>query len=193
MPRSVTMFAAQQNRETLGSGIRHESGLVHPHTTTSATTPDELPESNSPAPMNDTDSFAASSDSSAPLDRRQFVATSAILMSLGVTSSPTSGLDSETMYGLISKIDVVAGKRDALAAILLNGVAGMPGCRSYVVAKDLENPDALWVTEVWDSEEAHAESLSLPSVQAAIREGRPMIAGFSERSETEPIGGHGLA
>lgn len=143
--------------------------------------------------MNDTDSFAASSDSSAPLDRRQFVATSAILMSLGVTSSPTSGLDSETMYGLISKIDVVAGKRDALAAILLNGVAGMPGCRSYVVAKDLENPDALWVTEVWDSEEAHAESLSLPSVQAAIREGRPMIAGFSERSETEPIGGHGLA
>ena len=143
--------------------------------------------------MNDTDSFAASSDSSAPLDRRQFVATSAILMSLGVTSSPTSGLDSETMYGLMSQIDVVAGKRDALAAILLNGVAGMPGCRSYVVAKDLENPDALWVTEVWDSEEAHAESLSLPSVQAAIREGRPMIAGFSERSETEPIGGHGLA
>jgi len=142
--------------------------------------------------MNDTDSFAASSDSSAPLDRRQFVATSAILMSLGVTSSPTSGLDSETMYGLISKIDVVAGQQDRLAAILLNGVAGMPGCRSYVVAKDLENPDALWVTEVWDSEEAHAESLSLPSVQAAIREGRPMIAGFSARSETEPIGGHGL-
>ena len=96
------------------------------------------------------------------------------------------------MYGLISKIDVVAGQRESLAAILLNGVAGMPGCRSYVVAKDLENPDALWVTEVWDSEEAHAESLSLPSVQAAILEGRPMIAGFSERSETEPIGGHGL-
>ena len=96
------------------------------------------------------------------------------------------------MYGLISKIDVVAGQRDSLAAILLNGVSGMPGCRSYVVAKDLENPDALWVTEVWDSEATHAESLSLPSVQTAMREGRPMIAGFSERSETEPIGGHGL-
>lgn len=96
------------------------------------------------------------------------------------------------MYGLIGRIEVIPDKRDALAAILVEGVAGMPGCLSYVVAKDSENPDSLWVTEVWDSEESHAASLSLPSVQAAIRAGRPMIAGFSQRTETLPIGGHGL-
>ena len=96
------------------------------------------------------------------------------------------------MYGLISKIDAVPGERDALAAILLEGVAGMAGCRSYVVAKDPKSPDALWVTEVWDSPESHIASLSLPSVQAAIRDGRPKIAGFSERTETEPLGGSGL-
>ncbi|MCB0228760.1 MAG: antibiotic biosynthesis monooxygenase, partial [Anaerolineae bacterium] len=33
---------------------------------------------------------------------------------------------------------------------------------------------------------------SLPSVQAAIARGRPLIAGFGERFETEPLGGHGL-
>jgi len=96
------------------------------------------------------------------------------------------------MYGLIGKIDVIPGHRDALAAILLKAVSGMPGCRSYIVAKDAANPDALWVTEVWDSEESHAASLGEPSVLSAIREGKPMISGFSQRTETQPIGGHGL-
>jgi len=96
------------------------------------------------------------------------------------------------MYGLIGKIDAVAGQRDALAAILLKGVSGMPGCRSYVVANDLEDPDALWVTEVWESKASHAASLTLPSVQEAIRDGRPLIAGFAQRTETHPVGGCGL-
>ena len=96
------------------------------------------------------------------------------------------------MYGLIGKMIAVAGQREALAHILLEGVSGMPGCLSYVIAHDPENPDALWITEVWDSAESHQASLSLPSVQAAIAQGRPLIAGFGERFITEPIGGHGL-
>ena len=109
-----------------------------------------------------------------------------------MTAAHVSGQGSETMYGLITKIDAVLDQRDALAVILIGGVAGMPGCLSYVVAKDAEDPQALWVTEVWESQESHAASLSLPSVQSAIRDGRPLIAGFSERTETTPLGGHGL-
>ena len=86
----------------------------------------------------------------------------------------------------------VPGQRDALAEVLLDGVSGMPGCLSYVVARDLEHADALWISEVWTTREAHAASLGLPSVQAAIARGRPMIAGFGPRYETEPLGGHGL-
>jgi len=97
------------------------------------------------------------------------------------------------MYGLIGKMLAVPGSRDALIDVLLGGVSGMPGCRSYVVARDPEDADALWVSEVWDSREAHAASLALPSVREAIAAGRPMIAGFGERFETEPVGGHGLA
>ena len=69
----------------------------------------------------------------------------------------------------------------------------MPGCRSYVVAADPSDPDALWVTEVWDSPESHKASLSLPAVQAAIARGKPLIAGFGERFETQPLGGVGTA
>ena len=43
------------------------------------------------------------------------------------------------MYGLIGKFNCVKGQRDALALILIEGVSGMPGCLSYVVAKDPTN------------------------------------------------------
>lgn len=97
------------------------------------------------------------------------------------------------MVGLIGKMTAVPGEREALAAILLAGTGGMPGCLSYVVAADPADADALWITEVWESREAHQASLQLPAVQAAIAEGRPLIAGFSDRHETTPLGGHGLA
>ena len=96
------------------------------------------------------------------------------------------------MYGLIGRILAVPGKRDELAAILVPGEGGMPGCLSYVVANDPGNPDALWVTEVWDSAESHRASLQLPEVQAAIARGRPLIAGFDNRHETEVLGGIGV-
>ena len=96
------------------------------------------------------------------------------------------------MYGLIGRIRAVDGRRDELAAILLEGTAEMPGCLSYIVAQDVQDPDALWVTEVWASEAHHRESLALPSVQVAIQRGRPLIAGFGERFVTTPLGGQGL-
>ncbi len=97
------------------------------------------------------------------------------------------------MYGLIGKMKVVSGQRDALISILIEGIAGMPGCLCYVVAQDQTDQDAIWVTEVWISQASHRESLSLPSVQNAITLGKPLIAGFGERFETTPIGGHGLS
>jgi quinol monooxygenase YgiN len=97
------------------------------------------------------------------------------------------------VYGLIGKILVVPGKREALIYILLEGVAGMPGCLNYIVARDVADADAIWVTEVWDSQDSQQASLGLPSVQEAIRRGRPLIAGFGERFETHPVGGQGLS
>ncbi|MGH7629721.1 MAG: putative quinol monooxygenase [Gemmatimonadales bacterium] len=96
------------------------------------------------------------------------------------------------MYGLIGKITALAGQREALAAILLEGTDAMPGCLSYIIATDPADPEALWITEAWDSPASHQASLALPAVTAAIAKGRPLIAGFSNRVETVPIGGYGL-
>lgn len=96
------------------------------------------------------------------------------------------------MYGLIGKMNATPGQRDALIAILLDGIHDMPGCLSYVIAKDPTDENAIWITEVWENEESHKASLSLPSVQNAISRGRSLIAGFGERFETTPVGGHGI-
>lgn len=97
------------------------------------------------------------------------------------------------MYGLIGKIRAVSGERDALISILAEGLVDMPGCLSYIVARDPTDADAIWVTEAWDSQDSHQASLGLASVKNAIARGRPLIAGFDERHETEPVGGAGLA
>ena len=97
------------------------------------------------------------------------------------------------MYGLIGKATCVPGKREEFIGVLLEGVGSMPGCLSYVVARDPKDPDAIWITEVWDSKESHTASLQLPAVRQAIVKGRPMIANFGDQIVTEPVGGHGLA
>lgn len=96
------------------------------------------------------------------------------------------------MYGLIGKIRTTPGQREALIDILLQSTGSMPGCFSYIVARDTLDADAIWVTEVWDSPESHQASLKLPAVQQAIAKARPLIAGFGERIETTPVGGYGL-
>ena len=96
------------------------------------------------------------------------------------------------MFGLITKFNAAPGQRDALIAILTASASGMPGCLSYIVAKDAADADAVWISEVWNARESHQASLSLPAVQQAIAKGRPLIAGFGARFETEPVGGHGL-
>lgn len=96
------------------------------------------------------------------------------------------------MYGLIGQIVAAPGQRDALASLLIDATNEMPGCLSYVVALDTADPDALWITEVWESRASHEASLSLPAIREAIAGGRSLISGFGERFETEPVGGHGL-
>lgn len=96
------------------------------------------------------------------------------------------------MYGLIGKVKATKGQRDVLIAILLKGVPDMPGCLSYIVAQDPTDEDTIWITEVWDSQESHRASLTLPSVQQAIARGKSFIAGFGERYVTQPVGGHGI-
>jgi quinol monooxygenase YgiN len=125
------------------------------------------------------------------IGRRELILAGAAAISL-VRFETTSAQKRQEMYGLIGKMTTVPGQRDAVIQILLEGVGGMPGCLSYIVARDPTDENALWITEVWDSKASHEASLALPAVKSAIARGKPMIAGFGEHFITTPVGGHGL-
>ena len=125
------------------------------------------------------------------ISRREFAAGAGMLV-LGPLGGCQAEQEKSPMFGIIGKMIAHDGKRDELIAILLEGTQEMPGCISYVIAKDLADENSLWITEVWDSQNSHQASLTLESVQQAIAKGKPLIAGFGERVETTPVGGHGL-
>lgn len=124
------------------------------------------------------------------IGRRELVS-GAVAIVLGHMASGAPE-EAQQMYGLIGSMTAVSGRRDDLIAILTEAVSNMPGCLSYVVAKDSRDETTTWVTEVWDSKESHDASLLLPSVTKAISAARPMISAFGNQVITTPVGGYGL-
>lgn len=125
------------------------------------------------------------------LRRRDFLTMTAAAIST-LAAIPADSTQRSLMYGQIAKITAVPGKRDELSTLLVEGTANMPGCLSYIVAQDANDEDSIWVSEAWDSKQSHEASLSLPSVKTTISKARPLIAAFSNRVVTTPVGGIGL-
>jgi quinol monooxygenase YgiN len=124
------------------------------------------------------------------MERRTFIAAAGLL---GLAGTAAVAADpARPLYGLIGKMRAVPGQRDALVAAILEGSAAMPGCLSYIVARDADDADAIWITEVWDSEASHDASLQLPAVQASIARAKDLIAGVETGVVTVPAGGIGL-
>ncbi len=86
------------------------------------------------------------------------------------------------MYMLHGRLAARPGRRDELLAVLAEGEhqARLPGCRLYLVAIDESDADGVWVTEVWESEDAHRASLQLELVKEQIARAMPILdtAGF---------------
>ncbi len=81
------------------------------------------------------------------------------------------------MFMLHGRLAAQPGRRDDLLAILAEGDTAepLPGCRLYLVAVDETDADGVWVTEVWESEEAHAASLQLDRVREQIARAMPLL------------------
>ncbi|HEY1529706.1 MAG TPA: antibiotic biosynthesis monooxygenase [Galbitalea sp.] len=76
-------------------------------------------------------------------------------------------------------LGAAAGRRDELVAHLTrrSDVLADIGCLAYEVGVNADEPDTVYVVELWESAEAHRNSLSLPEVRASIEEARPLLSG----------------
>lgn len=82
------------------------------------------------------------------------------------------------------------GQRDAVVSILLRPMPGLKeaGCLLYEVGVNDDAPDTVFVSELWESAEAHLASLQLDSVRAAIAEAMPLLSGEMGGSQFTVVG-----
>jgi len=99
-------------------------------------------------------------------------------------------------YLLHGKLKAKAGKGEELSSILLEAAETLKaakGCDLYAIGKDKEDPDSVWVTEIWHSKEDHNNSLKLDSVKAVIMKAMPVLDGMPQKGqELEVLGGLGV-
>lgn len=97
-------------------------------------------------------------------------------------------------YGMHVRFTAKAGEGDALATLLLEAAAGTQAdadCRLYLVSRDPDDADVVYVTEAWTSREAHDAALEDPATRELIGRAMPLIAGPPEASHLLPAGGKG--
>ncbi len=93
-------------------------------------------------------------------------------------------------FASVGTLGVVPGKRDELISRLTrrSDTLRAVGCLTYEVGFNDDEPDTVFVVELWESTEAHQASLALPEVQAAIADARPLLSGTFGGSRFTVVG-----
>lgn len=93
-------------------------------------------------------------------------------------------------FANIGTLGTKAGAQEAVVAILTrqNHELRDAGCLLYEVGVDDEQPNTVFVMELWTSPDAHQASLRLESVRAAITEAMPLLSGEMSGSRFEVLG-----
>jgi quinol monooxygenase YgiN len=97
--------------------------------------------------------------------------------------------------GRYVRMVAVPGKGSVLAGALLRVAEGLrdsPGCELYVVNLTADEPDTVWVTEIWTDEESSDRALSGDLGEVGIGAVVELLAGPPELVELTPLGGPGL-
>jgi quinol monooxygenase YgiN/quercetin dioxygenase-like cupin family protein len=100
-----------------------------------------------------------------------------------------------TPVGRYAKAVAKPGKGDELAQKLLEVARSLreaPGCQLYVINRSAAEPDVVWVTELWQSQQQLDSALETPEARARIPEVLKLVSnGGFERIDLEPLGGAG--
>lgn len=99
-------------------------------------------------------------------------------------------------FSLFNKFTVQDGERETLVDILLEAAGSMKNldeCEIYLVNIYENEPNCVYVYEVWSNESAHQASLTLEAAQTLIRRAKPIITGIERISTLKTMGGKGIS
>ena len=98
-------------------------------------------------------------------------------------SSPT--------FALLNKLTAKPGRRDEVVAILLESgrlFEKNEACQLYLVTVANDDPDAIWVVDLWSTREEHAEALKDPALRPYVEQAMQALEGRPEQIEVDPRG-----
>lgn len=99
-------------------------------------------------------------------------------------------------FSLFGKFLVQEGEQETMVNILLEAAESMKNlddCKLYLVSTSEEEPDAVYVYEVWENENAHQASLTLEATQTLIKRAKPIIIGMERINTLNARGGKGIS
>lgn len=98
-------------------------------------------------------------------------------------------------YALLNRLTTKPGERDKVLDILLESgkmFDDNPDCHLYLVSESADDPNLIWVVDLWTSDQAHAEALKAPELKPYIEKAIPLLAAMPEQLAVRPIGGKGV-
>jgi len=98
-------------------------------------------------------------------------------------------------FALLNRLTAKPGQRGRVVDILVESGAlfdANPACLLYLVSESADDPNLIWVVDLWTSEEAHAEALTAPELRPFVEQAMPLLEGMPEQIPVRPVGGKGV-
>lgn len=98
-------------------------------------------------------------------------------------------------YALLNRLVAKPGQRDQVVRNLIESGKRFDhdeACLLYLVTESADDPDDIWVVDLWTSEQEHAAALRDPELQPHVAETLPLLEGKPEQIEVRARGGKGL-
>ena len=94
-------------------------------------------------------------------------------------------------HALINKLTAKPGERDAVVDLLLQSgelFNDNAACLLYFVTEAVDDPNVIWVVDLWTSKDAHTEALGDPRLRPYIERTMPLLEGMPEQTEVRSRG-----
>lgn len=95
-------------------------------------------------------------------------------------------------FALLNKLTAKPGQRGRVVELLIESgrfFDDNPACLLYLVCESKDDPNLIWVADLWTSEEEHSEALRAPELRPYIEETIPLLQAMPEQIDVQPVGG----
>jgi quinol monooxygenase YgiN len=96
---------------------------------------------------------------------------------------------------LLNRVTAKPGQRQRVVEILLESgklFDDNSACLLYLVSESTDDPNLLWVIDLWTNQQAHTEALKAPELRPFVELAMPLLEDMPEQIEVRPVGGKGL-